>query len=614
MNNKNIFEKILASKMMPAFLFVLSFLIFCLRNMDPVLYPTLYAEDGVWTIKMITAGFQETVFDTRVFPILGFVLFYKIGGFFVDLIFSSDIRYLPLAYYVLSNLFLSALVISTFNLIKKTLYPLAIFSVVVMLLLLPVGSSSNEIYGRVLNLGFIFPFFQIVLLAQLFLKKLSKLKVFSITLFSMVSCLTFPIGLGINLSTALLLLVYGVKNKETKYYTGVSLALFAAVLACFLTLSASTFSSKGGANLPVELGSFIEFAIARAAIYPIIFSFYSHLNDTLTLIFFVCILGLVIRVLIQKYRSDSSDATLFLLMNLWAGFLVYLIATVTMRIGLSSLFSDYSSTFPDRYFTGLNLLFILAFIFTLSLSKHKNLARFLIVLIVLPVLLSINETIELGNPKMRFDSSDPWTTSICSEGKREVGGRTLSFNIPPEGWSVSVNEEKMHLIKRNCDFSPFYNIAPLTHFYMPILSLNAGPDNLNFFTPSLVQAHDVNIIKNDDHSNKVYVIGSDPIVLLPLEKAKRINESKRFNISIEIASKVDGEMQFFYKTKATEKFKEEKSIKLSIRKGVNYIYLNVSSDLPDDGLRVDFPDKIISDYRVLTKVYGTKKIKDSGPS
>ena len=46
--------------------------IFALRNLDPILFPTLYAEDGDWMGLLMQNGFLDTAFHARQgFPVVG---------------------------------------------------------------------------------------------------------------------------------------------------------------------------------------------------------------------------------------------------------------------------------------------------------------------------------------------------------------------------------------------------------------------------------------------------------------------------------------------------------------------------------------------------------------
>ncbi|MFW5402812.1 hypothetical protein V2A85_24555, partial [Yersinia sp. 1252 StPb PI] len=112
MNQKVSFKLNYQNVLFLILLFVTSFAIFMLRNLDPITYPTLYAEDALWTEKLLSKGFIDTAFNTRSFPILGFVIFYQLGLLIVNIFAQGNIFYLPLAYFILSNIFFALIIVS----------------------------------------------------------------------------------------------------------------------------------------------------------------------------------------------------------------------------------------------------------------------------------------------------------------------------------------------------------------------------------------------------------------------------------------------------------------------------------------------------------------------
>jgi hypothetical protein len=92
-----------------------------------------------------------------------------------------------------------------------------------------------------------------------------------------------------------------------------------------------------------------------------------------------------------------------------------------MRGSFSGLFHDYQTTFPDRYFTGLNILF-LVFIFTLFDNSFKKIyVKYLLcTLVILFLLVSIIRMpiFEFSNPLMADRSIGTFKDSIC----RSVSG------------------------------------------------------------------------------------------------------------------------------------------------------------------------------------------------
>lgn len=571
-------------------LFIISFFAFCFRNLDPIAYPTLYAEDGVWTADLINNGFYDTAFNTRLFPILGFVVFYKVGLIIVDLVLGGNHLYLPFVYFILSNLFLSLMVVFTFRLISKYLSLTSNLFVIIFMILLPVGMDGNEIFGRILNLGFIFPVLQVVLLANLCRDSISKASILAIAIFSGVSGLTFPIGLGLSVIFVFYLSYLWSVNKSNTNYILSILLLITPIAFFLLSINTEAFLNKGGADLPFKWQSFVEFSMARAILYPLVFYFYGHLNDLIVLVITVLVIMFIVR---QYQRSENSDVTRLGLV-FWSCFLLYFGVMIVMRSGLTSIFNNYSSTFPDRYFTGLNLLFILCLAFTIDSWNKKNYIYFLL---LLPVMLTASKRFEMAEPEMKMDSVMPFTLAMCLS-EQNHNSEFAKIDIPPKGWSMSVPETLLtDTILNNCRHVPFYNIYPLTR-----LQPNA------LYYPKLMPSISTSKIKNIEINNAieltgesniltVEVTGRDPSLVFSLD-TKQSNKENCF-ISFSLISRIDGELQVYYRLNDDQDFSESKSLLISIKKGVNNINLSFSDAVIKDGIRLDFPDKMNEKYSII---------------
>lgn len=592
MNTQKFFNKLMAPRMTPFFIFLLAFIAFSLRNLDPIAYPSLYAEDGAWTADLLSHGFFDTAFNTRVFPILGFVIFYKTGLAITKVLFGGDISYLPLAYFVLSNIFMASLVACTYKIISQYLSFIATITIIIAILLLPVGIDSNEIYGRILNLGFIFPFFQAVLLCALFNRSVSKISLILILSFSIVSGLTFPIGLGISCIAMAGMFYSGLTSNDKKYFFSIALFLLFSVVISILTLSASSFTNQGGANLPFALDSFIEFSVARAILYPIVFYFYNQLNDTITISILLGIVVIVAIPLYKKVKTAPSSCNTITNIFLWLSFILYLGAMIIMRNGLTSVFQDYTSTFPDRYFTGLNLLFVTAFVFTLDQIRNKTI---LYLAFSLPFLITANKRFEFANPAMRFDAVAPWTINICDKIEQSDEEMAL-IDIPPKGWQA---ELPAHFTGQVDECLPFYNYKLLTELQPVVVVLPKVP---KWVQSQQLLSYKVNngiLIHQANSIIEVQVTATDPGLILKFSSEDMPSDNRAY-VSLDITSKIEGNLQLYYQTITSPSFSEQQSILIPILKGENQINLNFRQDVLIDNVRLDFPEYSGANYFIVS--------------
>lgn len=430
MNNLRMSKKDRRWPLTVGLLFIVAFLLFSLRNLDPITYPSVYAEDGLWVGDLLSKGFYETGFNSRVFPVVGFIIFYQIAIWFTDFFLRGNLYYLPLIIFLISNLFSASIVAIAVGILRNRLPVWGIAAIVVSILLLPVGTDTNEIYGRILNLGFMFPYLQALLLLPLFFPKRHWLIIVPSLTFSLLSGLTFPVGIGVAGIASTLLILKFLQQQNRRDLIAAVLVGFTALLP-LLTLTGQTFSDPGAATMPLKVEAWIEFSVARTILYPLVFWFYGSLNDTGVLILLtLVVIGLITQLWrTKKINSLPIATTGYPLYFFWSVTLLNLVAMLGMRSGLSSIFNNYESTFPDRYFTGLNLLFFTSMLLTACRSKSGQAVA---IIITLPLLITAAARFELIKPMMHWHSVPSWTESIC---KAKSNGPKTYVQIAPEGFS-----------------------------------------------------------------------------------------------------------------------------------------------------------------------------------
>ncbi|MEJ8322445.1 hypothetical protein WKI40_04730 [Kosakonia sacchari] len=568
------------------------FLLFSLRNLDPILYPTVYAEDAVWTAKVIDEGFWNTAFNTRVFPILGFVLFYKAALLLLDIFCQGNLFYLPLVYFILSNLFLSLCVLAAYYAFRNLLSRGSLFCLLTAVVLMPVGFDGNEIYGRILNLGFIFPVLQVFLLCAVLLNRQSMLLAIFALLVALISCMTLPVGVGFQVVFGVICVYCGYKNKSYFFYAQ-ALASIAIILASLFMISGRAIHDSGGADLPVKLAAFIEFALLRALLYPLLFSVYKHLNDVAVVVVFLCLLVSIIYAMKRLFCNSKKliDKRLLVIAFIWASFGIYYLSIIVMRRGLSSLFNDYTTTFPDRYFLGVNILFVVALLVILDKTIF---AKAISLIIAVPMVLSAGSTFELGRPAMKVSGSPLWTTEYCqyivSDNDRSNG---LSITIPPDGWrfhslTYSVSEQQRQVFRQRCQLSGLYLIPLLDRMQPAILvQRSATIDMGQLPTLNVVEVHNVMLAPLQDGFS-VKIVGDDPHIVLKAKNTQNVRTGATFHFTVNTT--VSTRLQVYYLLKGSADYSEQNSVHFPLQRGKNPIYLRVNERVSPDKIRIDLPD------------------------
>lgn len=344
-------------------------LLFSLRNLEPVVFPTLYAEDGVWAGRILQNGLLHTAFHARSgFPVLGLVLMGWLGLVLDEIFSAGNILQLPYYLFGISIAFLSSVSILPLVLFRRILpLSLRLLLVAVMVFMLT-GSSGNEIFGRIGNLVFLFP---ILCFYMIFLVRFTKSRIVAALALGiiLVCALTFPVCLAFLAVWIVLEATYRVVKASNIAFGNYPLPasswgfiglLFCLVLVCAFLMPGELFTEKGGAPMPYSDRGLIDFAGARIVLYPLIASFYSLFNDTRTIIGLSVILVLALIWLFGTRPSSTELA--FAAFSLQMSFVLYATSTVAIRSGFTSLFGNYTNLFPDRYFYGINVLFMSALV------------------------------------------------------------------------------------------------------------------------------------------------------------------------------------------------------------------------------------------------------------
>ena len=121
---------------------------------------------------------------------------------------------------------------------------------------------------------------------------------------------------------------------------------------------AKNIHGQGGINLPPNYNNYIEMVFARQILYPFVFPWYHELSDTISLIIFFFYSSYCILCYSLSRNILAKHQILFVFISL----VIYCAATSIGRSGLSSILDGYSTTFPDRYFMGVNILSLILFV------------------------------------------------------------------------------------------------------------------------------------------------------------------------------------------------------------------------------------------------------------
>lgn len=348
-------------------LFIIGIFMLAARNPDPFINPIIYAEDGEWAGLGLTNGWMFALTEARndYFAFLNIALLFLATKISV-LVSGNPITLLPESITITSFAFFSAVAIAVFVVTKNiapTIFRLALY---LLLLLIPLGTTQNEIIGRILQVGFYVPLISVLLF---FLRDNSPSKhgKHAIDFFVLLCAATNPVVFAL---AFLYLSRDFFKDFDLRACIKRNLTLIIP-LGLLLAVLLPRMGGKGGIPGEFVSSNFIEAIIARPIAYPFIFPWYSELSDRISLVFFAIWLCFIV----FSYTISKNPAARRLILFLMAAILVYDLATIVMRPGLTGFLSNYQTTFPDRYFMGLNVLAIFLTMIALSqISIAGNIA------------------------------------------------------------------------------------------------------------------------------------------------------------------------------------------------------------------------------------------------
>lgn len=447
-------------------LFLVGLILLFFRSAYTLLVPCIYTEDGVWMSSILNNGFLNTLFHARGdYLVCGNILLLGIVLLLNNMLFGENLNYLPqlvtIVHYCFYSLFALLPVICFKKDVRKSFRLLMWF----LILTVPLGISAMELMGKISNIGYLCYDIAFLLLFYKISNRqeLGKLPLAVVDILLLICCTTHPgsyvlVGTAFFIDIAIQLksmenipFVYKVQDLFTSYYNRewILLGCFCVVFASYdiFVLTADLYDGMGmGFTLGTKLT--IEF-ISRFFIFYIVYPFYSNLTDPicLTILAILCIASLYVFV----SKKIPKTQKFYLAMILFATF-VYFIITVATRQGmLLPLLSNYTTSYADRYYYGINILAMLAIIYMLNLlTQYTGIASKLFAVLTTAILL-INPFVDLSYIFQYDKEITGWSHVIpfserIKEATYDANSGKYIVNIDPESFSVTMQiDEKQYL-------------------------------------------------------------------------------------------------------------------------------------------------------------------------
>lgn len=444
-----------------AILFLLGIFLLFLRSAYTVTVPSLYAEEGTWISFILNHGFVHTLFGARGdYLVSGNILLLGVA-LTINRIFCGDnLTYLPQFVTLVQYCFFSLFALLPVICFKKTVRKKFRILMWFLVLTVPLGTSGMEVLGKIVNVGFVA--YDIAFLL-LFYKvqsrnELTKIQLALVDIVLLVCCATNPgsyllVGAAFFVDIALQL-----RTMETgtfyekvrlllrKYYNleWIVLGVLCAALAGF-DLFVLTVDQYQGANATLTADTPISVElIARFFLFYITYPFYTHLNDGICIAIFAILIGANLLVFFSKKISSEQK---FWYAVILCAVLVYFATTLVARVGLlAPLLNDYSSSYVDRYYYGINIISMIALVYMLNLMTNFLGRMSQLFAIALAALLTVNpfwknsHIFEYDRETTGWSHVVPFTQRLKEAVYNPETG-LYTVGIDPEGAKIEMGEK-----------------------------------------------------------------------------------------------------------------------------------------------------------------------------
>lgn len=349
--------RLLTGRMFPfAACIAASILIFFVRNPDPWVNPTIYAEDGWYVRCVFKGGFWDALLAARPdYLAFGNVFLGWLSVETCRICFDSNVLLLPQIIAVVSWTFFAVAVSLPVLLMRNYLRLRYLLVLWLVTSFVPLERIDNEVLGRLCNTGYAFLYIAVVLLWYRN-NAAARTASFAATDVSLWVCAaTNPLCLAILPLAGWRYLRLKLQQREgflaiisRRDFVSLCFLALACVPVAHRVITAKSVAAEAG---PPPWDSVVELVFARNFLYPLVHSFYGHLNHALAVSLFITSL-----LLLLLFHQRSSRE-----LYLMCGLVLVLMAAmlVTGRAWLVPYVAGYGPSFVHRYFYVQGLLVLL---------------------------------------------------------------------------------------------------------------------------------------------------------------------------------------------------------------------------------------------------------------
>lgn len=367
-------------------LFVIATAIICLRNMQFITTPIIYAEDGVFLSRQIDEGIFKTLLlnrngvsifkNSQEFSNVGTYIILWIATKTTMLLNGYNLSALPFWVGIYSNMFFAFVAVMGYKTFERMQMKKVGFFTYLAVISVNLGTASSEVLGHALNTQFLWVVPTTFLLMMLYhhVKNTTTLEYILYSMFCMIAALSFPVCFAQISGYLVMVIIRAYKNRDLLKAVKRNI-IFILTLAFGVFKLPQLLNVQGaGSAYTFKLDSAIEFFVARHLLFPFVGSVYSYLTDAIVIALFAIYLLVIFYagyIVSRKEGTIFHTYTLLLCLTLGTCF-----TSAYMRRTMTQFFDNYNGTYPDRYFYGCNLLSIVLILYAIWIIMNNNKVTF----------------------------------------------------------------------------------------------------------------------------------------------------------------------------------------------------------------------------------------------
>ncbi len=436
-------------------LFLLGMILLFFRSAYNFIVPSMYTEDGVWISSIINNGLTYTLFHARSdYLVFGNILLLQLSLSLNELFNGNNIVYLHIFVAIVQYVFFCICAILPVWCFKNDIPKVLRILLWLLIMLVPVGGTGFEIWGKISNTGYMFYFIAFCLLyRRIFYGDISsKLSIILSDISLFICCGTHEgvyvlVLAGFILDTILQFCSKNMKSlkisKKLKNWflvfrnrSWIILGFFCALIALydlFVLTGVQSYPDTANINNTIEL-------LGRLVLFYFTFPFYHYLNNKIMIVVLLIIV-IWITFICWKIRKEKTKLSEFLFCLLTAIF-YGMVAFIARNNVLSGNLNNYMTTAPDRFYYAINISFLIPifYSFSIALKSKIRILRYSVIF-VLSCLLSF----PIVNYQYIFNYDDPQTTTThqisfsnrIANAEFDENTELYEVQVDPVGWHDS---------------------------------------------------------------------------------------------------------------------------------------------------------------------------------